>query len=86
MGNRCGEQTQSESIKDIDWGRKMVLIKNLDKPKSCAECRLRDMHYTECNVTHKKIYGYIYGQMLPKWCPLTEVEPYGPEDTLYKEK
>ena len=64
----------------------MVLIKNFMKPNSCANCRLRDMHYSECNVTHKKIASYAHEQELPIWCPLVAVEPYGPEGTLYKEK
>ena len=65
----------------------MVLIKNMNKPAGCGECRLKDNYFKECNVTHKKIHTWIdTAHELPKWCPLIEVEPYGPEGTLYKER
>lgn len=63
----------------------MVLI-DMEKPKSCSLCRLKDMYYGECNVLHRKNKAFILSSSLPSWCPLHEVEPYGPEGTLYKEK
>lgn len=64
----------------------MVLIKEMEKPKSCASCSLKDLYYGECNVKHKKNRSMIENGGMPSWCPLTEVEAYGPEGTLYKEK
>ena len=64
----------------------MVLIKSMEKPRSCASCRLKDLYYGECNVKHKKIKVHIESGSMPAWCPLTEVIAYGPEGTLYKEK
>ena len=52
----------------------MVLIKDMEKPKSCNVCRLRDMHYGECNVTHKRIKAFDSSASLPPWCPLIEVD------------
>lgn len=64
----------------------MILIKDMEYPKSCSMCRLKDMYYGECNVSHRKITTFINDGGKPARCPLTEVEPYGPEGTLYKEK
>ena len=63
----------------------MILIKNMEKPNSCSTCCLKDMYYGECNVKHKKITSFITTSSIPSWCPLTEVEQYGPEGILYKE-
>lgn len=62
----------------------MVLIKDMMLPFSCDRCRLKDRHYGECKVKWKKISDYE--ERRPRWCPLIEVVPYGPEGTLYKEK
>lgn len=65
----------------------MVLIKDMEKPHGCGECRLKDNYYIECNVKHKKIHSWIGSACeLPEWCPLVEIESYGPDGTLYKEK
>lgn len=64
--------------------RSMVLIKDMQMPFSCDSCRLKDRHYGECRVTWKKVSSYE--EYKPRWCPLTEVVPYGPEGTFYKEK
>ena len=64
----------------------MVLIKEMELPDNCNLCKLKDMYYGECNVKHKRIKAYLQQSTRPTWCPLTEVEPYGPEGTLYKEK
>jgi len=63
----------------------MVLIKSMDLPKGCGECRLKDNYFSECNVTHKKIGSWIFkATEKPHWCPLISVKSYGPEGTLYK--
>ena len=54
--------------------KSMVLIKDMEKPVSCLECDLKDIEIG-C------VFGRVYSE-----CPLTAVEPYGPEGTLYKEK
>ena len=64
----------------------MVLIKDMEKPRSCNMCRLKDSYYGECNVKHKRVKTWIVSGGIPEWCPLVEVEQYGPEGTLYKEK
>ena len=58
----------------------------MEMPETCSMCRLKDMYYGECNVTHKKIRSFIESNGKPSWCPLTYAEAYGPEGTLYKEK
>lgn len=64
----------------------MILIKSMEKPKSCPDCRLKDNYYKECNVTHRKIKSWLDNhEKTPEWCPLVEVTQYGPEGTLYKE-
>ena len=79
--------TRAEDLKKSEPAKQksMVLIKNLEMPESCSMCRLKDMYYGECNVKHKKIKTFIVESGKPSWCPLTEVEVYGPEGTLYKE-
>lgn len=62
----------------------MVLIKDMNMPYSCDTCRLHDARYHECKVMWKKASNYVNRK--PTWCPLVEVEPCGPEGTLYKEK
>ena len=64
----------------------MVLINDMEKPESCSECRIKDYYYAECRITHRKVGHYDDSNEVPHWCPLTEVEQYGPEGTLYKEK
>ena len=65
----------------------MVLIKDMHMPKTCADCQLKDYTYGECKVTYRKIRAWsVNGPTRADWCPLVEVEPYGPEGTLYKEK
>lgn len=62
----------------------MILIKDMAMPFNCDRCRLKDTRYNECRVKWKKLS--LYDNNKPKWCPLIEIEPYGPEGTLYKEK
>lgn len=68
--------------------KSMVLIKDMGMPYNCTRCRLKDAEHNECKVAWKRvgIYGIDYTTGRPKWCPLTEVVPYGPEGTLYMEK
>lgn len=66
----------------------MILIKDMGMPYSCDRCRLRNIEHSECCVAWKRvgIYGVDYTTGRPAWCPLTEVEPYGIDGLLYKEK
>lgn len=66
--------------------KSMVLIKEMTMPFSCDRCRLLDRDHNECTVKWKRISPYRNERRKPEWCPLTEVIPYGPEGTLYKEK
>lgn len=54
----------------------MVLIKTLNKPRTCAQCRLKDFPHGECIVTGKKVssWGMHTGVPQPTWCPLIAVE------------
>ena len=67
--------------------RSMVLIKDMQIPFNCDRCRMKNEH-KECCITWKKVaaYNIVNDSRRPTWCPLTEVVPYGPEGTLYKEK
>ena len=83
--------TRDEDLKSKDKlivQKSMVLIKDMPIPYSCDRCRLKDNTYNECKVVWKRVsaYGIGYAHNKPKWCPLTEVVPYGPEGTLYMEK
>lgn len=62
----------------------MVIIKDMDMPFNCDRCRLKDTRYHECKVKWKKLS--LYDNSRPVWCPLVEVEPYGVDGLLYKEK
>lgn len=64
--------------------KSMVLVKDMEMPRSCSLCSLKDMYYGECNVKHRRIKYFIESSGRPDWCPLMEVEQYGPEGTLYK--
>lgn len=83
--------TRDEDLKEkpmIIVRKSMVLIKDMALPYSCDRCRLKDNTHNECRVSWKRVgtYGIGYTHKKPKWCPLTEVTPYGPEGTFYKEK
>ena len=65
----------------------MILIKDMGMPESCTQCEFEDefnldMH-TYCVITGS-ITSYENGIL--KNCPLVEVEPYGIDGLLYKEK
>lgn len=66
----------------------MVLIKDMPMPKTCGQCRLKDYAQAICIPKGRKISRYAcnFDYPKPEWCPLTEVEAYGPVGTLYKEK
>ena len=51
----------------------MVLIKNMEMPKSCAHCSLKNFQYSECNVTHKKV-AFWRANNRPENCPLVEID------------
>ena len=83
--------TRAEDLKNSDKvivQKSMVLIKEMVVPWSCDRCRFRNDTHSECIVAWRKVgsYGINYGMRKPKWCPLTEVVPYGPEGTLYMER
>lgn len=64
----------------------MVLIKDLEMPESCYGCRFKSLDvygHKICDLTYRQI---TVPSGRPDWCPLTEVEPYGVEGLLYKEK
>ena len=66
----------------------MIMIKVMDKPSGCNKCRLKDYDHIECKPARKRLpwTAAMDECAPPEWCPLVEVEPYGPEGTLYKEK
>lgn len=65
----------------------MVLIKNMEMPEGCFYCRFNDCGAcTAVHEAYKQVILIRKGQKFPEDCPLTEVMPYGPEGTLYKEK
>lgn len=74
----------------------MILIKELSKPEYCDHCYLCQMvcigleKYVRCPILKKMgdVNLVVKGahQPVPDDCPIIEVEPYGPEGTLYKEK
>lgn len=61
----------------------MVLIKNMEMPKGCAHCCLKDVYYRECCLTHKKVAPWS-ATSRPATCPLVEVEET--EDGAYLER
>ena len=63
----------------------MVVIKQMDMPDWCENCELSDM--SVCLVTRHLIERVQHPreEKRPRWCPLTEVQQYGPKGTLYKE-
>lgn len=59
-----------------------VLIKGMDMPKKCSECKLKYRHQgayvtDHCFPSMKKIDPWTFGETWnggkPKWCPLVEV-------------
>ena len=74
----------------------MILIKDMEMPKCCNEC----FYAKECKTFELNILNMLASKdssiqistllintfaRLPE-CPLIEVEPYGVEGLLYKEK
>lgn len=66
----------------------MVLIKDMEMPKNCAHCSLKNYGQGRCLVNGKRLSGLQVNGTAPKpaWCPLVEVDQYGPEGLMYKEK
>jgi hypothetical protein len=50
-----------------------ILIKGMEMPENCNQCRLKDAYYLECNVMHKRIGTYVSLDQKPAWCPLAEI-------------
>lgn len=61
----------------------MLLIKDMELPRSCGYCRLKDYTYSECMIKHKRINTWDRSIPKPKWCPLIAVEQT--ENGTYKE-
>ena len=66
-----------------------VLIKDMDLPKSCNDCRLKQLSFTEwsgedwyCKAVdrvHSNTHighGGLYPDTKPDWCPLTEAKDH----------
>ena len=47
-----------------------VLIKNMDKPKSCDGCQFYDDISRYCDAANRRLYKI--DQPLPRWCPIEE--------------
>ena len=57
-----------------------VLIKNMEMPQKCGQCKLYHAEYPmHCMaVEGHRTVGAPYGMQRPDWCPLVEVkEPHG---------
>lgn len=49
-----------------------VLIKNMEMPRSCEECRFHDAQVDGCSLMHCFCL-MKHGQDKPSWCPMVEV-------------
>lgn len=57
-----------------------VLIKNMEMPQKCGQCKLYHAEYPMycMAVEGHRTVGAPYGMQRPDWCPLVEVkEPHG---------
>ena len=57
-----------------------VLIKGMEMPKSCLDCKLTDSEYCTCSVFDFWDDDYYIGCYLSDrapWCPLIEIPPHG---------
>ena len=77
-----------------------ILIKGMEKPTKCEYCAMSRYYFENgrlwCNAKNKIVAEIPFEKRLldsvlsnieiPKWCPLVEVVPYGPDGMLYKEK
>lgn len=67
-----------------------VLIKNMEMPKKCGQCKLYHIEYPMycLAVEGHRTVGAPYGMPRPDWCPLIELPPHGrlgDLDALYEE-
>ena len=56
-----------------------VLIKGMEMPQKCGQCKLyhaENPTYCMAVEGHRTV-GAPYGMPRPDWCPLVEVEPHG---------
>jgi len=53
-----------------------VIIKGMEKPDSCYDCRMRTDSYF-CSAKPKEFCGYTDDIKRPDWCPLIELPPHG---------
>ena len=49
-----------------------VIVKNMDMPDSCYECRMRT-DYGFCSAMPKEFCGYTDDKKRIDWCPLVEI-------------
>ena len=57
-----------------------VLIKNMEMPNSCSECRMDDSEFGFCHAMgdfNTDVYQFIVNKTKPDWCPLVEIPPHG---------
>ena len=58
-----------------------VLIKGMEMPKNCWECRMVDTEFSFCHAmdSYPKDEGghYVLNAEIPDWCPLVPVPPHG---------
>jgi hypothetical protein len=58
---------------------KAILIKGMEMPENCDDCKLRHIGLARCNVTGNSTSHHPTGVPMnqkerPKWCPLEETE------------
>lgn len=53
-----------------------VIVKGMEKPNSCYDCRMRTDSYF-CSAMPKEFCGYTNDIKRPDWCPLIELPPHG---------
>lgn len=56
-----------------------ILIKGMEMPKNCGECKLYHIEYPMycLAVEGHRTVGAPYGMPRPDWCPLIELPPHG---------
>ena len=53
-----------------------VLIRGMQKPDNCKECRMRT-DYDFCSAMPKEFCGYTDDIRCPDWCPLVDLRIHG---------
>ena len=54
-----------------------ILIKNMEMPKSCAECPMQYVGEERTACFLMNCYNKIFIEKRPSWCPLVELPPHG---------